>query len=127
MPSSSPIKQEYHVRPLEPSFTGGHSRFPRSEGNIAAQFTGTTIARPFTGLSALTSQLTGGGLSPTRQLPKDLNRSPSPTKMPMGEGRRILFPRPKSVVGVRGKSLDEGRGMYLVRQMTGGGGNGPGL
>ena len=121
------------MRPLEASYTGGtgHNRFSdsrRSEGNIAAQFTGTTtIARQFTGLGALTSQLTGGGLNPTRQLPKDLNRSPSPTKISMGEGRRVPFPRPKSVVGVRGKSLDEGRGMYLVRQLTGSGGNTPGI
>ena len=82
-------------------------------------------------MGALVNQLTGSGLNPTRQLPKDLNRSPSPTKGFMtrssNEGRRIPFPRPKSVVGVRGKSVDEGRGMYLVRQLTGNGGGELGL
>lgn len=97
-----------------------------------SQLTGTTtIARQFTGMGALTSQLTGGGLSPTRQLPKDLNRSPSPTKGFMmrsaNEGRRVPFPRPKSVAGIRGKSVDEGRGMFLVRQLTGSGGGELGL
>ncbi|KAH8120105.1 hypothetical protein DFH11DRAFT_1558333 [Phellopilus nigrolimitatus] len=121
----SPSRQESSLRPITPSHTGGNSfnRFPapgvrRNEG-IAPQLTGTTtIAKQFTGMTALTSQLTGGGLSPTRQLGM---RPPSPTKMMMGGGRRTPFPRPKSVVGMRGKSVDEGRGMYLVRQMTGGG------
>jgi hypothetical protein len=54
-------------------------------------------------------QLTGGGLSPTRSI--------SPTKqLGFGGGR----PRPKSVVGMRSLgSVDEGRGMYLVKQLTG--------
>lgn len=75
----------------------------------------TTIARQFTGMGGgdpgLFRQLTGGGLSPTRSI--------SPTKQlgMMGGGMR---PRPKSVIGMRNtKSIDEGRGMYLVRQMTG--------
>jgi hypothetical protein len=52
-------------------------------------------------------QLTGGGLSPTRSI--------SPTKQ-LGGGR----PRPKSVIGMRSLgSVDEGRGMYLVKQLTG--------
>jgi hypothetical protein len=81
------------------------------------QYTGaTTLARQFTGLggsdAALMRQLTGGGLSPTRQL------AGSPTKQfgMAGHGGR---PRPKSVIGMSTKSVDEGRGMYLVRQMTG--------
>lgn len=133
--------QDSPIRALEPTFTGGADVFgrfrststSRSEGvvpqltgttTLARQLTGTTtIARQFTGLNALTNQLTGGGLSPTRQLPKDLNRAPSPTKMlgNQNSGRRVLFPRPKSMVGIlpRGKSVDEGRGMFLVRQMTG--------
>lgn len=79
---------------------------------IAPQATGTTtIARQFTGVGAgdgsLLRQMTGGGLSPTRSL--------SPTKQ-LGLSR----PRPKSVIGMRNtKSVDEGRGMFLVRQMTG--------
>ncbi|KAL5535328.1 hypothetical protein ACEPAF_3422 [Sanghuangporus sanghuang] len=131
----SVTRQESPTRPLEPSFTGtsGMFRFPsmggrRNEG-IAPQLTGmTTIARQFTGMGALTSQLTGSGLNPTRQLPRDINRSPSPTKGVLlnrfNEGRRAAFPRPKSVGGIRGKSIDEGRGMFLVRQLTG---NGAGL
>ena len=77
------------------------------------QYTGTTtIARQFTGLGGgdpMLRQLTGGGLSPTRSI--------SPTKqLGLGGGR----PRPKSVVGMRSLgSVDEGRGMYLVKQLTG--------
>ncbi len=85
---------------------------------LLPQNTGTTtIARQFTGLGAgglndgsLRRQLTGGALGPTRSL--------SPTKQ-VGMGMR---PRPKSVIGMRSsKSVDEGRGMFLVRQMTGSG------
>lgn len=122
------------MQPLQTSLTGTTSiplrRFPmtaalKNEG-ISPQLTGTTtIARQFTGMGALTNQLTGGGLSPTRQL---AGRSSSPTKMMSlsggFEGRRIPFPRPKSVIGARGKSVDEGRGMFLVRQFTG---SGPGV
>jgi hypothetical protein len=87
-----------------------------SPSKIMPQFTGTTtIARQFTGLAAggevILRQLTGGGLSPTRSI--------SPTKQlgPMCNGKR---PRPKSVIGMRtSKSTDEGRGVFLVRQMTG--------
>lgn len=126
---SSPI--EPTISPLKASLTGTTStplqRFPSAHplknDSITPQFTGTTtIARQFTGMGAITSQLTGGGLSPTRQL---ASRSSSPTKMMSlsggFEGRRIPFPRPKSVIGARGKSVDEGRGMFLVRQFTGGG------
>lgn len=82
---------------------------------MAPQLTGmTTIARQFTGAGSaetILRQYTGGGLNPTRSI--------SPTKQlgMAGSGR----PRPKSVIGMRSKSIDEGRGMFLVRQMTGGG------
>ncbi|KAF8844047.1 hypothetical protein BDN67DRAFT_923014 [Paxillus ammoniavirescens] len=108
---------ESPIKPLVPSFTG------RSTGGgsfVAPQFTGTTtIARQFTGRgggdAGIMRQLTGGGLSPTRQL------TSSPTKQ---LGLVTPRPRPKSVIGMRnGKSVDEGRGMFLVRQMTGGGGS----
>ncbi|KAG1833949.1 hypothetical protein EV424DRAFT_1364684 [Suillus variegatus] len=103
-PVDSPIK------PLVVSLTGrsvgGGTSTSRA---VQPQFTGTTIARQFTGLrggdAALARQLTGGGLSPTKQL-----------------GTATPRPRPKSVIGMRsGKSVDEGRGMFLVRQMTNGG------
>ncbi|KAF8973896.1 hypothetical protein BDZ97DRAFT_1912347 [Flammula alnicola] len=105
-PQASPTRS-----PLVPSFTG-------SQGKINPQFTGTTtLARQFTGLGgndAVLRQLTGGGLSPTRSI--------SPTKQlgMMGTGNGGMRPRPKSVIGMRNtKSVDEGRGMYLVRQLTG--------
>ncbi|KIY45445.1 hypothetical protein FISHEDRAFT_49364 [Fistulina hepatica ATCC 64428] len=92
-------------------------RSPERPQVILPQLTGTTtIARQFTGMGAapgdgaLMRQMTSGGSGPMRQ------RSISPTK-----GMR---PRPKSVIGMRGKSVDEGRGMFLVRQMTGGGTSG---
>jgi hypothetical protein len=124
---------------IAPSHTGNNNTGVSTGGSegifpkVAPQFSGTTLARQFTGLggepgvSSLMRQITGGGgqLSPTRQLGHD--RSGSPTKgmgerhssmKPLGRERR---PRPKSVIGMRGggKSVDEGRGMFLVRQMTG--------
>lgn len=102
---------DWPITPLVQSLTGrsmgGDSSTSRA---VQSQFTGTTtIARQFTGLrggdAALARQLTGGGLSPTKQL-----------------GTATPRPRPKSVIGMRsGKSVDEGRGMFLVRQMTTGG------
>ena len=115
-PQESPIRTTI---PLAPSHTGARS-VPFGAGTVGAritpQYTGTTIARQFTGFggsdSALKRQLTGGNLSPTRQL------AGSPTKQPGMMGTR---PRPKSVIGMSAKSVDKGRGMYLVRQMTGAG------
>ena len=89
--------------------------------HVVPQLTGmTTLARQFTGLNAgdpgLLRQLTGGGLSPTRQL-----GSPTKGLLDRGQPKQVRErPRPKSVIGMRGRSIDEGRGMYLVRQMTGG-------
>lgn len=98
--------------------TGNGNMFPK----VAPQMTGTTtLARQFTGMSsggdpALVRQMTGGGISPTRQLTssptKGLYRQHTGGSTPSGYTR----PRPKSVIGMR----DEGRGMFLVRQMTGG-------
>ncbi|KAF8446037.1 hypothetical protein L210DRAFT_3619795 [Boletus edulis BED1] len=108
---------ETPLKPLTPSYTG---RSAKGGLSIAPQVTGTTtIARQFTGRSGgdsgILRQLTGGGLSSTRQL------AGSPTKQ---LGLATPRPRPKSVIGIRSsKSIDEGRGMYLVRQMTGGGGS----
>jgi hypothetical protein len=100
-PQSSPIARS----PLVPSFTG--------TSKVVPQYTGTTtIARQFTGMGGggpILRQLTGGGLSPTRSI--------SPTKQLGSTGGR---PRPKSVIGMRSLgSIDEGRGMYLVKQLTG--------
>jgi len=63
---------------------------------------------------AISRQMTGGSLSPTRQLNSG---SISPT-------RTAFLRRPKSLLGSRHghhRSLDEreGRGMFLVKQMTG--------
>ena len=74
---------------------------------VESQLTGTTtIARQFTGMGSgdpLIRQMTG-------------NRSVSPVKQ-LGMSTTTRYARPKSVIGMRG----EGRGMQLVRQMTGGG------
>ncbi|KAJ3895051.1 hypothetical protein GG344DRAFT_39640 [Lentinula edodes] len=109
LPSSPASPQWSPTRtPLVPTHTG-------SSAKVVPQYTGTTtLAKQFTGLGGgdapLLRQLTGGGLSPTRSL--------SPTKQ-----ISALRPRPKSVIGMRpSKSVDEGRGMRLVRQMTGSGG-----
>lgn len=105
--------------PLVPSYTGNKSAL----GGIVPQMTGsTTLARQFTGIGgsdpALMRQLTGGGLSPTRQL------TSSPTKMYDGpRPGAARFPRPKSAIGYAARTKSEGgegRGMFLVRQLTGG-------
>jgi hypothetical protein len=87
-----------------------------SNGTVSSQLTGTTtLARQFTGLgggdTGLFKQLTGGSISPTRSL--------SPTKQ-LNHAAPGMRPRPKSVIGTRSsKSVDEGRGMFLVRNLTG--------
>ncbi|KAI0348658.1 hypothetical protein BDW22DRAFT_1350908 [Trametopsis cervina] len=100
--------------PLAPMGTGS-----RPFSVVIPQGTGTTLARQFTGLGGgdgdVLRQLTGGGLSPTRQL------SSSPTKMFDGPRPGIgRYARPKSVIGTRSTGSGEGRGMFLVRQLTGG-------
>ncbi|KAJ7706037.1 hypothetical protein B0H17DRAFT_1192587 [Mycena rosella] len=122
-PQGSPTRSA-----LTPSYTG--------TAKVAPQFTGTTIARQFTGYGSggdpgIFRQMTGGGASPTRSVSptKGLGyggdpgifrqmtggglsptRSISPTK---GMGGAYLRPRPKSVVGIRNTNI--------VRQMTGSG------
>jgi hypothetical protein len=84
------------------SFWSGQT--PTKTKGVEPQTTGTTtIARQFTGM--------GGGDPLARQMTG--NRSVSPVKqLGMSTTR---YARPKSVIGMRG----EGRGMQLVRQMTG--------
>ncbi|KAK0208352.1 hypothetical protein DFS33DRAFT_434790 [Desarmillaria ectypa] len=109
-PRASPHGSPTHPLSMSSFGDGPLKLLPQNTGT-------TTIARQFTGLGAggpndgsLRRQLTGGALGPTRSL--------SPTKQ-VGMGMR---PRPKSVIGMRSsKSVDEGRGMFLVRQMTGSG------
>lgn len=125
--------------PLKPTNTGGTIAAQHTGGTtIARQYTGgttisrqytggTTIARQFTGMSSgadglISRQLTGGGLAPTRQLSssptKGVGRQHTGGSSYGGSGASVARPRPKSVIGMR----DEGsRGMYLIRQMTGGG------
>lgn len=105
--------------PIAPNHTGSN----RGPFGVAPQLTGTTtLARQFTGIGgsdpSLVRQLTGGGLSPTRQL------TSSPTKMHDGPRPGVSrFPRPKSAIGYAARTKSEGgegRGMFLVRQLTGG-------
>lgn len=101
---------------LKPDFTGVASS--RALGPVRPQFTGTgfrstsPVRRQMTGagsegaeIEPLAIQFTGGGVPVTRQLTT--------------AGRR-----PKSALGTNrsygsNKSIDGGRGMFLVRQMTG--------
>ena len=102
LPPSSPIRSPELSTPG--SFWSNQT--PTRIKGVEPQMTGTTtIARQFTGM--------GGGDPLTRQMTG--NRSVSPVKqLGMSTTR---YARPKSVIGMRG----EGRGMQLVRQMTGGG------
>ncbi|KAG8907575.1 hypothetical protein FRB99_003499 [Tulasnella sp. 403] len=102
------------ISPFKEQLTGGK----KGAGNpVRAQYTGTLrsispVRRTYTGVLStgvdgvepepLAIQFTGGGVPITRQL---------------------TTRRPKSALGTRSfgsqKSVDEGRGMFLVRQMTG--------
>jgi len=103
LPSLSPIRSPELSTPG--SFWSSQTT-TRLKG-VESQITGTTtIARQFTGMGSgdpLARQMTG-------------NRSVSPVKQ-LGMPTKTRYARPKSVIGMRG----EGRGMQLVRQMTGGG------
>jgi hypothetical protein len=96
---------------LTPSFTG-QTRATNPESRIFMQMSGngrggvTTLARQYTG-GTMTGLLRSGSISPTR-------RSASPSKELMGITRHS-----RPVGSWRNKSVDEGRGMFLVRQMTG--------
>jgi hypothetical protein len=101
LPPPSPVRSPEQSTPG--SIWSSHTT-TRLKG-VEPQTTGTTtIARQFTGM--------GGGDPLIRQMTG--NRSVSPIKQLGTPTTR--FPRPKSVIGMRG----EGRGMQLVRQMTGG-------
>jgi hypothetical protein len=78
--------------------------------------------------AGLLRQLTGGGLSPTRQLSTQVTGGgvtgmtrQYTGQLNSGDGPVSTRPRPRSVIGMRStKSVDEGRGVYLMRQLTGG-------
>jgi len=94
-----------HSKSLVSSPSRCASIFPQNTGT-------TTIARQFTGRGpdpGVMRQLTGESSSTTRQRAMSI----SPSKQ-LAKTR----PRPKSVIGMR-SSREEGRGMFLVRQMTG--------
>lgn len=102
LPPPSPVRSPELSNPVSPWLSQTTTKLK----GVEPQMTGTTtIARQFTAM--------GGGDPLIRQMTG--NRSVSPAKqLGMSTAR---FPRPKSVIGMRG----EGRGMQLVRQMTGGG------
>ena len=103
LPPSSPIRSPESSTPGSPWLSQTTVKLK----GVESQTTGTTtIARQFTGM--------GGGDPLVRQMTG--NRSVSPIKQ-LGKSTTIRYARPKSVIGMRG----EGRGMQLVRQMTGGG------
>ncbi|KAH9985430.1 hypothetical protein BJV74DRAFT_847146 [Russula compacta] len=112
---ASPTRSSSPSRPREPNSAASSGQFD----HILPQHTSvTTIARQFTGLSGgidtpLTRHMTGARLSPTKQLG-------TPTKVAVqftgGGSKGTIRPRPKSAIGMR----SEGRGMFLVQQLTGG-------
>lgn len=106
----SPLKQHYtgaagnrSASPLRPQYTGAGLR---STSPVRRQYTGATTGAGGEAPEAepIAIQYTGGGVPVTRTL-------------------STRHGRPKSALGTRSfgsqKSIDEGRGMYLVRQMTG--------
>ncbi|KAH9064237.1 hypothetical protein EDB87DRAFT_1599936 [Lactarius vividus] len=121
-PQASPTRLgSSHLKSKEYELTTG----PEQPDRVVPQHTGgTTIARQFTWLSGGTNggadasparHVTGARLSPTKQLGLG-----TPTKVAVqftGGSKGTIRPRPKSAIGMRG----EGRGMFLVQQLTGGG------
>jgi uncharacterized protein with PIN domain len=102
---------------LTPSYTGtGTDRFPRPDaGRLFGQVTGNTFGRT----DLLARQYTGGvgvlrrgSVSPTRQM----TRSVSPTK-----GLIPVTRHQRPAASWKHRSVDEGRGMFLVKQLTGSG------
>jgi hypothetical protein len=103
------------------SFAAGGGEIRRSPSPLRMQFTGarsgsglSPVRRQMTGLgsmlppslSPVKTQFTGGGAALVRQV--------------TGNGVPITRQRPKSVLGNRSiGNASEGRGMFLVRQMTG--------
>ncbi|KAF8587268.1 hypothetical protein K439DRAFT_832127 [Ramaria rubella] len=111
-PQGSPIRAG-----LTPSYTGaGSDRLPRPEaGRLFGQVTGAGfeprpggLMRQYTGGAA--GIMRRGSVSPTRQM----TRSVSPTK-----GLMPVTRHPRPAGSWKHKSVDEGRGMFLVKQMTG--------
>jgi hypothetical protein len=102
---------------LTPTYTGtGFDRFPRPDaGRLFGQVTGNAFDRT---PDMMARQFTGGGLGPMRRgsvsPTRQMTRSVSPTKGLMPVTRH---PRPAGTW--KHKSVDEGRGMFLVKQMTG--------
>ncbi|EIN14157.1 hypothetical protein PUNSTDRAFT_123822 [Punctularia strigosozonata HHB-11173 SS5] len=107
--------------PVVPTSTGGGSFWSsRNATRVLPQSTGTTIARQFTGTmdAGLLRQLTGGGLSPTRQLSHQMTGGgvtgmtrQYTGQLNSGDVPTVTRPRPRSVIGMRSstKSMDEGR------------------
>ncbi|KAG8940253.1 hypothetical protein FRC04_005462 [Tulasnella sp. 424] len=93
--------------PVRPQYSGVYGQSLRSVSPVRRQYTGMMASSPSVGSEVeaqpLAIQYTGGGVPVTRQL--------------------TTSRRPKSALGTRSfmsqKSIDEGRGMFLVRQMTG--------
>lgn len=112
--ASSPLKMHFTgmggyqsrpASPVRPQTTGTGLNGGRSTSPVRRQYTGALNGSPVAEeQQPLAIQYTGGGVPVTRQLTTT--------------GRR-----PRSVLGMRSigsqKSVDEGRGMFLVRQMTG--------
>lgn len=111
--SSSSLKSKEHDMATSPE---------RPDRVVSQHTGGTTIARQFNwssggaGDNSPARHMTGARLSPTKQLGLG-----TPTKVAVqftgGGSRGTIRPRPKSAIGMRG----EGRGMFLVQQLTGGG------
>lgn len=118
--SGVPNDQDEEADTIRPLSSAGHYLPGRSPSPLKMHYTGMTrsaspVVRQYTGTSSgpiaeeaepLAIQFTGGGVPITRQLTS-------------ASGSR----RPRSALGMRSmgskKSVDEGRGMFLVRQLTG--------
>ena len=112
------LSQGSLTRGLTPSYTGtGIERLPRSDAGILfSQVTGNSLGKT---TDTLTRQYTGGSSAgilrhgsviPTRPG----TRSVSPTK-----GLIPVTRHPRPAGSWKHRSVDEGRGMFLVKQMTG--------
>ena len=108
---------------------------PQYTGTLPRQYTGTTtLARQFTGLglgvdTGVARQGTGGAWSPTKHATSSPTKHITSSTTKLYDGPRPgagRFPRPRSVQGTRStdgevrRDAGEGRGIQLIRQLTGG-------
>jgi hypothetical protein len=99
---------------LAKQHTGGNT-------GVRAQLTGGGVRAQLTGNGGIRAQYTGNSTGGVRSHVTGGSSAALRSQLTGGAVPRTPIARPKSAGGIRSaKSFDEGRGMFLVRQLTGG-------